>query len=949
MAGLQSDPAHLQRMKQFAVSDAKHDFKALFTDLYPKQRYDIGTPLPDPVEPSNDNWGLLSSYTTENLDFQNLPLKSPVNITTVTGHKYDICVFDAHDLDSIMPFLYNGGPQEANFVIDAFASSIWNDFDTRRTGKSLGTINILTNRETVNDPGPKVPPNDKIYERNDNAEGLRDIQLNSYQDANDEDITYPAWPSPRKDFHNDFFSSYYLKLSRVTYDENRELINMSFSQVEGTDDMQKYAVTNAGDTVNSIKTLSARLKQLNEKDPIFGILLQMKRSGDSLQGLSTLDKTRKYKGRSKDVRDKTLMNLATTYTYALSHDVWNCAYNILIGASFILLTNDNNRIYVCRTGLPKDPVKDFIADGAKLIEEHNAAVITYRVSFDKVVQPQLVKYTEKLRNIETFTRENLSEDPSKRKNVQESIESVLNQLLRQLFLFSVPLTFLFSEFKSKEILTMPSEITPITVGEIMNTISSQKVIQADADTLFARLTESMKSVNFTLIDQINFFSSESMIVNTKANIKYMKPLLATLSLIASINIDLVPIIPKTYEILKSINASNYIQKKYKSYTQKSGFNIVFDVFLSVYDDIIIKNAKPSRKRERSEEEGVVANNTKSFEDLEKIVITSYFLDIRNQSLLREQQRARLGEQKGGKRRKRRIYRGGFVEDEDIPFLTGEFLIQRQINRLLVPVTIDILEETGKETDEERKMLINYILMGITKFLSYQPQYENADHISKWGPIFVEMMKPILEDSDQKTQRLKLKFFLGIWLTENPIENINITMDVPALYWKDMASEAGHVLIDFIFGQEVYELLGQQEPYKIKYNLEIKYYQESYESAYRSVSNMLNTESEAVTADVIASTVTAPEEIISGAISQPVLITGIGANTFKKGLSTPSPPTPFKIVDGTPTLVPGTLPLPLSGSSAKVEDPKLGGAKKTRKIKRKTFKYKRCPTKRHFKI
>jgi hypothetical protein len=473
----------------------------------------------------------------------------------------------------------------------------------------------------------------------------------------------------------------------------------------------------------------------------------------------------------------------------------------------------------------------------------------------------------------------------------------------------------------------------------------------------------LKSVNFALINQINFFSSESLITNSKANIKYMKPLLASLSLIASVNIDLVPIIPKTYEILKSINDSTYVQKKYMSSTQKPGFNIVFDIFVSVYEDLIVKNGKPTKKRIRPGQGPVLENNTKTFEELKDIVMTSCLLDIRNQMLLRE----RLGEElqknarQGGKRRKRRIYRGGFVEGEDIPFLTGEFLIQRQINRLLVPVAVDILEETGQETDEERKMLINYILMGITKFLSYQPQYEDADHISKWGPIFVEMIKPIIEDSDEKTQRLKLKFFLGIWLTENPIGNINIKMDIPILYWTDMASEAGHVLIDFIFGQEVYELLGQQEPSKIKYNLEIKSYQESYESAYRTVDSILNPESEDVTADVIASptatvavvtaateaAITATQEIISGVISQPVLITGIGANVFKKGLSTPSPPTPFKVVDGTPTLVPGLLPL--SASSGKAEDPKLGGAKKTRKIKRKAFKYKRCPTKRHFKF
>lgn len=75
-----------------------------------------------------------------------------------------------------------------------------------------------------------------------------------------------------------------------------------------------------------------------------------------------------------------------------------------------------------------------------------------------------------------------------------------------------------------------------------------------------------------------------------------------------------------------------------------------------------------------------------------------------------------------------------------------------------------------------------------------------------------------------------------------------------------------------------------------------------------------------------------KEIILGSISQPVQITG--TNIFKKSLSRPQTSS-ISVTNSKPTLFPGTL--------------KSGGSKKTRKVKRKTFKYKRCPTKRHFKI
>jgi hypothetical protein len=937
MAGLQSNPAHLRRMKQFAASDAKHDFKALFTDLYPRQAYNIGTPLPDQIEPSNNNWALLSSYTTVNLDFQKLPLNTPIKITTVSGHDYDICAFDAHDLDAIMPFLYNGGPKETNFVIDAFASSLWNDLESRRTGKSLGTINILTNRETVNDPGSKVPPNDRIYEKN-KVDKPRDVQLHSYQDVSEEDIVYNAWLSNRTDFHNDFFSSYFLKLSSINYTYLSEQINMTFSRAKDAQTIESFIVTNVGECVNSIKTLTANLKKLNSPSHLFGLYLQMKRSGDSLQGLSSLDKTRKYQGRSSEVLGVPLINLATTYTYALSHDVWNCSYNLLIGASFILLTNNDNRIYVCRTGIPRDPVEIFAAEGEKLIEEHNAAVVDYTVSFKLISDPQINNYIEKLKEIEIFTTTVLANEPTSVKKDQIENENKLNNLLRELFSFSVPINFLYSQFEPKKELSMPAKINPQTVGEIMNTISSQKIIQADTNTLFERLKLALASVNFATINQINFFSTDSLITDMKANEKYMKPLLGSLSLIAHIRTDL-PLLQKTLEILKNISISNYIRKRYGSKTKMPGFDYMFKVFFSVYDDLLNKTAKPSKKRERdlSDPESI------TFNDLTNLLIANTLLACHKQLVLLQSKMA----VEGGRRR-RKFKRGGFTEDETIPFLTGEFLVQRQINRLLVPIAADILEENGQESEHERKMLIEYILIGIAKFLSYQPPYTDADHISKWGPIFVEMMKPILEDSDEHTQRIKLRFFLGIWFTENPLANMNITTDSPILYWTDYATIAGHVLIDFIFGYDVYDLFGNQEPFKIKYNLDIKNYETAYESSYDILSKFLQKD---LSIDSILSTAVkielpplpTPSQIVTGAVSQPVLITGLGLNVFKKGLSTPSPSLSIGVRNTTtPTLAPGTL-------SSSSKDPTLGGGNITRKIKRKRFKYKRCPTKRHFKV
>jgi hypothetical protein len=234
---------------------------------------------------------------------------------------------------------------------------------------------------------------------------------------------------------------------------------------------------------------------------------------------------------------------------------------------------------------------------------------------------------------------------------------------------------------------------------------------------------------------------------------------------------------------------------------------------------------------------------------------------------------------------------GGGEGDTIPFITGENLVNRLLNKTLIPCAADILELNKQETAYETQILTKYILIGILKYLSYQPPYDSADHISKWGPVFLEMITPILEDKEEETRRLKLKFFLGIWLTEDPLKNIHITMDESTEGWIDLSKEAGHVLLDFIFGPDAYSVLGSLEPFEITYNLNIISYKETYNNSYSNT-----------------------KKLIEGFLLEeprPAII----ETTVLKGLSEPTPET-ITVVDSSPTLVSGSF----TQSSARTQDP-----------------------------
>jgi hypothetical protein len=155
-----------------------------------------------------------------------------------------------------------------------------------------------------------------------------------------------------------------------------------------------------------------------------------------------------------------------------------------------------------------------------------------------------------------------------------------------------------------------------------------------------------------------------------------------------------------------------------------------------------------------------------------------------------------------------------------------------------------------------------------------------------------MILPILEDKEVETRRLKLKFFLGIWLTEDPLKNIHITMDESIEDWSDLSKEAGHVLLDFIFGPDAYSIFGSLEPFAITYNLNIISYKESYNNSYMNARKLV-------------------EDFVLEEPRPAIIETAV----LKKGLSEPTSET-ITVVDSSPSLVPGSL----TQSSAATQDP-----------------------------
>jgi hypothetical protein len=943
-SGLQTNKENLIRMKQFAASDANHDFGKNFLDLYNKKSFfNIGTPLPlEKIEPVYDSWDLLASFTTNSLRVKDLVLNQPVKFTSKTGIEYDVCAFDAHDLEKIMPFLYNseaGVQGEANIIFDAFASSFWEDLRERK-GPSLGRLNILTNRETINDPATKVSPTNTLFAKNDG----RSVTLFSYQDTAQYSIFYPAWMSPRTDYHNDFFSNFYLNLSQVTFDATQLITTIDFGK--SADDMgpESFTIATGGPDINSITAINQKLYEFsNNPDKAspenawkFGLYLQQKRSGDSLQMLSAMDVRRKYNERTPIGLGKELDTLRTSYTYVGTNDIWNTAYGILVGANIICLTNEGNRIYVFRTGIPSDPRDIFVANGPSILRDHNLNITKHQVLFNLIAMPLQQEYLLILQEFEKYIRIELDKEIPSNKAQQTTEENTLNSILKNIMRIAFRISILYEHFQPMPYVEDTFEIiiqSPASISKIIEEIRKQKVIQVqNIDDLNTKFRSAL--INEPILDTILFFNSytsyTSYSENTAVQNRSISFIYSSLALLAKLKLD---ISEKTFELLRLLNNSKYIQKRYQTFSSRKSFSIIFQSFFVAYEDIVLYSATPSLKRKRSDSNEVPrvidALNAKSYLDIHNALLYKAMLDTYLYSLSIQTQ---LSQSAGYKKRKtQKKQRGG----NSIPLNTsfnGNFFIQRQLNLVFLPIAANILiGETEIFKTGEEDAFIKYILIGLLKFINHRPPYEQADHISLWGPVFVDMIQQVLEDKEPTTKRIKLQFFLGIWLQNTP----RLSFNLPEESWTAMPGEAGQTLLEFIFGSgaELLKTIEIPDLSSIMFKPDIRDYKSAYTSSSTTIVSMLDSlvfldTSESLIAEPVAATTS----------SGPFI-----KNIISKSLSIPSAST-VSVVDRDPTLIEGSF-----SSSSKTDNPTSSGGYHTRKIVRKTLKNSIRVTRRHRKI
>jgi len=890
-------------MKRFAVSDANHDFGPAFTNIYDKIT-DIGTPLEgERIVHQTNAWNLLSEFTVANKDVNSFAVNTVTPITSKTGIQYNVGVFDAHDLDRILPFLYGGADKrkEANILFDAFASSLWEDLREAQ-GPNAGTINILTNRETINDPGGKISPLDKCFKSGQNKK----VALKSYQDSTEGDIVYSSWVYPNPDFYNKFFSNYDLILSSIDFDDSRQNITVDFYD-RAENNINTYIVSSGGEDVNSVNTITGKLQKFYKENKYanraqiynFGVYLQQKRSGDSLQTLSSLDIVRTYnertaaalaKKRSRSEYGPPLTTFKETYTYCATNDIWNTCYGILVGANMICMTNKANLVYIFRTGIPVNPIEDFIVNSEIIIKNHNYNVSLHIQVFNRKDIVLKTNFLDTLKGLEAFVGTELSKDPPTTKIQKEKIQEEINSRLRTVFASAINIYLLHKTCRPTE--PIEGAINQENIGEIIERVRTQKIIQLSDDAQLERkYTVALSTSSLAYIPYFNFFSSENEDFNLskKPKLEIIKEVFGNFTLLAKLKLD---ISSKFLEVLNKIYSSNYITKAYR---QSTNFNTIFNSFYRILNDIETKDASPSTKRSRTVVEVAEA---KPYEQIQNEFIMQYMLDILDHATIVREIAMNLT----GGRTTRKKQRGG----AEIPFsgLNCNFLLQRQLNRVFLPILTDILIGNQKpfHTDFERQAFLRYIAIGLAKFLSHSPSYESADHISLWGPVFVEMFKVSIEEPDPIVQIYKLKVLLGVWFSDT--KNVfNIEKPGSNDYWIRMASEAGHTMMEFIFGRDAIEELLITENLNnldsIKFNSDVNF-EIAYESSLNTIIELLDTKL------IINVENPLPPSLASSASLAPSVSSRTSDPILSSGLSEPEPKPVTAITPTAPLLTPGSI-------------------------------------------
>ena len=336
-------------LSSFAYTDAKHDFGS--TDFFERYKDTIKDTIPDApyIIYSEDN--LLQSinithingepdtmlFKIENIvnacntlpmleiDFLINNIKRSYNVKTVYYQKdKDNIVADPHD------FMYYFGGKRT-FVFDVFnikfLSGFKNTEDTSLYNEEEPYY-ILYNREMKSDPGNKAKLEREHYAHKGYC--LKDIY-----DIDPNIITYNKWNDSNLIYKNMFFSNCNISLENNTDSTIQMTIDSKYSP-------ETFTINKNSNSINEL------IKEVNENTIVPTIAFLRKRSGDSLQILSTFDNTRVLSDNKAHNYPKMLISLDRLALY-------NCLLlGVDIGFTVILYDTKHNPYYYLITFLNND-------------------------------------------------------------------------------------------------------------------------------------------------------------------------------------------------------------------------------------------------------------------------------------------------------------------------------------------------------------------------------------------------------------------------------------------------------------------------------------------------------------------------------------------------------------------------------------------------------------------
>jgi hypothetical protein len=781
-------------LKEFAIADSAHDLnmtrgpdgKAQTTNtfnkfFFDKKLIDIGTPQPNHYNPGInifDQWDNVTWVSGHNFDSVSIG-QSGTFKTRNTDFSYQFKVFKDTDIESILKFIHTvGSPDELstkhmNLTIDVIKGHFIKSLHNTYENKNYGTINILNVREQLNDAGNRTVYNSSSYKAHINSSRQkRNVILKSLREISKQDIIYPAWTLPRESVRSDFFSNFSLKLSPPNYTSNSITSSLSFLNAQNKLVGNTISLKSSDKNTNSVNSLIPLLEDIYEKvfvkktlkygwQDIYFKLLQQKRSGDTLQMLSTLDKTRTFQDY---VTNSIGTQPANIPTYFLTNDSWNpLPLGLYFGTNVIYqgYTQETGDYLIVfkRTDTLPEPKNRIL----RMDESSQEEILEI---FDDHVQKHTT-FFEKQKGIYYAQFKALTTRPLP--STVDELNSQVSEVLR----LSVALALFIKLYTPSEI---PEELRDFSNKETryrnseycLQRIEEQRIKQLFSDDDLRTVVSSLEQ-NTLVQELMSLKFNEIQYIEKKKilGIDYAKQINLLFKAFSSL-------IDTYFEYMNdldgwfiSLRQSPLIKSSTVSFELKKNFRSIQDAIeVAVYSHL--KKVRTSAiKRSRDNSENLEEPPPSSRRKQSDASTISDAMTFRSMLESRSSASTPISFRGGGKKTRRKFIGGG--EDLYEEPLRGGELFSEMILEFVRPIALKIAK--GQPTESwERTFVIKQLLRAVTNFAQVAPS--EMDDLSRWYPVFVDIMRQIVNNTeDTESQLTQLQFMLRIWFETDEFEKI----------------------------------------------------------------------------------------------------------------------------------------------------------------------------------